>query len=901
MIGRIGSLRGRVVFSTTLLLVPAIAFLAFYLPARNERDLVAAQALRTQRIGEAVAVASAAGIRLGDRFAIEEIVGWATRNTSVRYLVVLDSAGATLASVNPAGVDRYNLRTQRPLAVDRHGDVLEVATPIVQGDARIGIVLLGTSLEEALRAGDAFRRAMMVGAGITLVGVIGLGMLLSARIVAPLRALELGADRMARGDHDVAIDVDGADEIARLAQAFNTMVSRVRAETREREASAAQLGEARDEALAAVRAKADFLAAMSHEIRTPMNGVVGMLGLLSSTPLTTKQQEFVQTAVGSADALLTIIDDILDFSKIEAGRLDLEQIAFAPERVVEDVAQLMAVRAHHQGLELGVTLSADLPGAVLGDPNRFRQVLLNLASNAVKFTAAGEVWLRAQTQRATATTATLRFEVSDTGIGLSSASQARLFQPFNQADSSTTRRYGGTGLGLSISRRLVTMMGGAIGVESREGQGSTFWVEIEFPLAPEMAVAPEAPPAGGPVLVVDDNASTREVLRDYLTEAGQSVRTVATCDDARLVLSAWGPSVPGIVFIDETLPGGAGLTLASWLRDDPRFRATRLVLLAAVGTPQGGEGAGWPDEVLSKPVRRSQLRECLAGPTARAAPSGAGRLGEPLRADQPSVGQSNHRVLLVDDHPVNRMLALEILTGAGFHVDVATNGAEAVEARFRSPFDVVLMDCQMPVMDGYAAARTIRERERLIDGEPRVPIVALTAAAIDGDREHCLAAGMDDYLSKPFTPVELVGMIGRHLGVGPQDRHPVAPSGAVTSPISEESFDLARLRDLVGGDPAKVRHYLRMFADLTGPSLADIRVAIATGDREQIGRLAHKIKGSAAMVGAVRVARSAAAIEADGAASSGELTRLSEQLDREFEAARQFVVSSESAIPVGRP
>ncbi len=822
MTGRLVSIRSRFLGSTILVLVPLIGSFAIYLPAKYERDTVAAHGQVARRIAEVVALG-------GD-----------------------------------------------------HDHVADIADRVLSDDR--------------VREIGRFRLVVLIGAAGAMAVGVGLALLLSVRIGAPIRQLERAADRVARGDRDVMIDCRGHDEITDLARAFNAMVARIRDETRERETASALLGAARDQALAGARAKADFLAAMSHEIRTPMNGVVGMLGLLSSTPLSAKQQQFVQTAAGSADALLTIIDEILDFSKIEAGKLDLERVEFDPGSVVEDVAQLLAVKAHQQGLEIGSLVPRDLPSRVIGDPGRFRQVLLNLGGNAVKFTAVGEVWIRALTQRITDQSATLRFEVSDTGTGITPEAQARLFRPFSQADSSTTRRFGGTGLGLSIARRLVELMGGAIGVESTEGQGSTFWFEIEVPLAgARMAVA--APPAASTaVLVVDDNPAAREALRHYLAAPGRTVYLAATTDEARRILEAPGTRPPGIVLVDETLPGNDGPAFGTWLRGVPRFAAVRTILLASTTSGIRNDQrvkALWYDDVVAKPVRRDFMREGFEK-TATVSHSGF-EAPEPTTGDEAASDQIElYRILLVEDHPVNRMLALEILSGGRFHVDVATNGAEAVEARFRAAYDLVLMDCQMPVMDGYEASRAIRDREAARGDGSRVPIIALTANALEGDMEACLASGMDDYLSKPFTPAGLTATLRRHLkggGGAPRIETGPRPSGSSLPSAGADPFDLSRLRDMIGDDEADIRHYLAVFANQTAASLSELADARLARNSDQVHRVAHKIRGSSAMIGAGSLARVAGAIEGHvGCSDTAELDSLLRELDTEFRSARAFAI-----------
>jgi signal transduction histidine kinase/CheY-like chemotaxis protein len=610
----------------------------------------------------------------------------------------------------------------------------------------------------------------------------------------------------------------------------------------------------KDAAIAANRAKSQFLTNMSHEIRTPMNAMIGMTELVLGTQLTAQQKDCLLTAKTSADSLLFLLNQVLDLSKVEAGQLDLDEIDFNLRTTLENVADTLAVKAEEARLELICHIKPGLPTALVGDPVRLCQIVVNLAANAIKFTEDGQVTISVETEKEEDSGVFLHFTVSDTGIGISPDNIETIFETFKQADESTTRKYGGTGLGLAISKQLVEMMGGKIWVESELGKGSTFHFTARFELSrreeEESLRIRDLDLSGVPVLILDDCATNRMVLKEMTSSWSFEVAEAADEKDALAMLQkAFEAGKPyRVLLLDSKLCGHDGFEVAKRVKESPYGANLKMILLTSVG--RKGDAAEFAkfgiSGCLTKPVKQSDLFNAIMM-----------ALGHPTDEEMAVISrygvqeaQRRFGVLVVEDNPVNQKVAATMLKKRGHRVVVASNGREALEALDKERVDLVLMDVQMPEMDGFEATELIRDREKGNGGH--IPIVAMTAHAMKGDREKCLAAGMDDYMSKPIRAEDLFSVI-EDLANGSDDKKKDVPAPSETvMPVAEDVFDLSKVLSSLDGDTALFEEIANLFLSVAADNIAKLREGVAKGDPGAVEEATHTLKGSAGQFGAKR-------------------------------------------------
>ena len=792
---------------------------------------------------------------------------------------------------------------------------LRLYQPVMGGTAQVGVLVIELDLLPMWR--DILRSVGVLGGAMcaSLLVAMVLARRFTRAIADPVTKLIQTAQKVSSSqNYTLRVAHARRDELGTLIDSFNDMLSQIEgrgaALTMHRDELERQVGvrteqleRAKNAAEAASRAKSAFLATMSHEIRTPMNGVLGMTEMLLGTSLTEAQRNYTRLVKRSGEHLLVIINDILDFSKIEAGKLTIEYINFNLWDLLEDIHTVYTPQAQNKGIGLDFDIANDIPVAICGDPNRLRQIMANLLGNAIKFTEQGRIVAKVRVASETSQDVMLRFEVIDTGIGISREARGRLFEAFSQADDSTTRKFGGTGLGLAISRQLVELMGGAIGVDNGAKQGSVFWFTVSFD---KRRVDPDAPGGqqhgldGMRVLVVDEDETTRIALERHLAAWDLACEGAASARAAldRLGTRARAGQPFDAAIVNMELTQSSGLLLASTIKADPLTRPTRIILLSPerlAADPVQRREAGVAYQLI-EPARAADLFACL-GTRPRGVTAPAAQFLPPPR---PSGGEATarvRRVLLAEDNPVNVEVAKAMLESLGLQAEVAHNGLEALQAVRSKRFEAVLMDCQMPVMDGFAATSEIR-REEQDAGRPRtLPIVAITANALQGDREACLAAGMDDYLSKPFTQAQLAGVIGRwialplsasvHHGEAVPTLPPEAREVIQRDVINARALENIRALSQQGGD-ALVRKVIAAYVGDVPQHLRTLRQAVGGEDADTLRRVAHSLKSASANVGAETLARLCKDLEQMGrnASVNGAATLLTD-MEEEFQAVRQ--------------
>ena len=796
--------------------------------------------------------------------------------------------------------------------------------PVTGNNFQIGIVMIEADLANMWL--DILKSLGMIAAamGGSLIVALVLASRFKGSIADPVTKLINAAQKVsASQNYNLRITHERTDELGTLIDSFNDMLAQIEGrgaalthhrDELERQVSVRteQLEKAKNAAEAASRAKSAFLATMSHEIRTPMNGVLGMTEMLLGTTLTETQRNFTKLVKRSGEHLLVIINDILDFSKIEAGKLSIEYINFNLWDMLDDINNIYTPQAQAKGLALDFDIANDIPIAIVGDPNRLRQIMANLLGNAIKFTDRGQILAKVQVTGEDGPSVSMRFEVHDTGIGVSRDARTRIFEAFSQADNSTTRKYGGTGLGLAISRQLVELMGGKIGVENAPTQGSIFWFTVSFD---KRRIESDEPGTalktieGLRVLIVDEQQESRDELEHQLTDWQVASDCAVSAVDAveRLQAAARAGKPYDVAIIDMDLQRTSGLSLAAGIKGDPATASTRILLVSdnrLAADPVQRREAGVAYQMI-KPARVGDLFECImTRPRKRLvamAPIEETGAEAPVLAAPPACLAAEkktrvRRVLLAEDNPVNVEVAQAMLHSLGMIVQCARNGEEALKLARAGGYDVVLMDCQMPVMDGFAATAEIRRSEHGAGRGRSLPIIAITANALQGDREACLAAGMDDYLSKPFTQQQLGAVIGRWIGmpiaatVHHDDEAPSLPAATreviQRAIINRQALENIRALSTDRGE-ALVQKVIAAYVADTPGHLKSLKSAIAGLDTGNVRKVAHSLKSSSANVGADTLAQMCKEMETLGRTDTTEgAAVILTDMEQEFQAVR---------------